>query len=66
MKDYPLFGSQEHALIALHAAEESEVLLKNKDNILPRPQGKKLLDVYKRQVFLLIPMSIFSHSDKYT
>ena len=42
LKDYPLFG-KEHALIALHAAEESEVLLKNKDNILPLPQGKKLL-----------------------
>ena len=43
LKDYPLFGSKEHALIALHAAEESEVLLKNKDNILPLLQGKKLL-----------------------
>lgn len=43
LKDYPLFGSKEHALIALHAAEESEVLLKNKDYILPLPQGKKLL-----------------------
>lgn len=43
LKDYPLFGSKEHALIALHAAEESEVLLKNKDNILPLPQGKKIL-----------------------
>ena len=43
LKDYPLFGSKEHALIALHAAEESEVLLKNKDHILPLPQGKKLL-----------------------
>lgn len=43
LKDYPLFGSKEHALIALHAAEESEVLLKNKENILPLPQGKKLL-----------------------
>lgn len=30
LKDYPLFGSKEHALIALHAAEESEVLLKIK------------------------------------
>ena len=43
LKDYPLFGSKEHALIALHAAEESEILLKNKDNILPLPQGKKIL-----------------------
>lgn len=43
LKDYPLFGSKEHALIALHAAEESEVLLKNKNNILPLPQGKKIL-----------------------
>lgn len=43
LKEYPLFGSKEHALIALHAAEESEVLLKNKDHILPLPQGKKIL-----------------------
>ncbi len=42
-KDYPLFGSSEHAEIALHAAEESQILLKNKDNILPLAKGKKLL-----------------------
>lgn len=42
-KDYPLFGSKEHAELALHAAEESQILLKNKDNILPLAKGKKLL-----------------------
>ena len=42
-EDYPLFGSREHAELALHAAEESQILLKNKDNILPLPKGKKLL-----------------------
>nr|WP_321375278.1 glycoside hydrolase family 3 N-terminal domain-containing protein [uncultured Bacteroides sp.] len=40
---YPLFGSPEHAELALHVAEESEILLKNKDNILPLVKGKKLL-----------------------
>ena len=40
---YPLFGSSKHAELALHVAEESEILLKNKDNILPLTQGKKLL-----------------------
>lgn len=34
-KGYEKFGSQEHADKALQAAEESMVLLKNKDNILP-------------------------------
>lgn len=40
---YPLFGSSKHAELALHVAEESEILLKNKDRILPLTQGKKLL-----------------------
>jgi beta-glucosidase len=42
-KDYPEFGSKEHREIALHAAEEAEVLLKNKDNILPLKKGQKIL-----------------------
>lgn len=42
-EDYPLFGGSEHAALALHAAEESEILLKNRDNILPLAKGKKLL-----------------------
>lgn len=41
--EYPLFGSDEHAALALHAAEEAEILLKNKDNILPLVKGKKFL-----------------------
>lgn len=43
MKDYPLFGGKEHAQLALKSAEESMVLLKNTDGILPLPQGKKIL-----------------------
>ncbi|WP_294590329.1 glycoside hydrolase family 3 N-terminal domain-containing protein [uncultured Bacteroides sp.] len=43
LKDYPLFGGQEHAAAALQAAEESLVLLKNADAILPLTKGKKLL-----------------------
>lgn len=42
-KEYPLFGSKEHAELALRAAEESEILLKNQNNILPLAKGKKLL-----------------------
>lgn len=42
-KDFPMFGSKEHADAALQAAEESLVLLKNTDKILPLASGKKLL-----------------------
>ena len=41
--DYEKFGSAEHAEKALRAAEESEVLLKNEDGILPLQPGKKIL-----------------------
>ena len=41
--DFPLFGSAEHAAAALQAAEESIVLLKNSEGILPLAKGKKLL-----------------------
>ena len=40
--DYPEFASAEHAEKALHAAEETEVLLKN-EGILPLAKGKKIL-----------------------
>lgn len=43
LKDYPLFGGKEHAAAALQAAEESLVLLKNADGILPLAKGKKIL-----------------------
>lgn len=43
VKDYPEFGSKEHGEIALRAAEETMILLKNKDNILPLAKGKKIL-----------------------
>ncbi len=42
-KDYPEFGCEEHALKALRAAEESEILLKNEHNTLPLRRGKKIL-----------------------
>lgn len=41
--DYPDFGSEQFANEALRAAEESMVLLKNKNNILPLASGKKIL-----------------------
>ncbi len=37
------FGCAEHAAVALEAAEESIVLLKNENNILPLAKGKKIL-----------------------
>ena len=43
--DYPLFGSQEHAAEALAAAEESIVLLKNNNSLLPLKKGVKILVV---------------------
>ncbi len=43
MYDYPLFGSETHALAALQAAEESVVLLKNEDDVLPIREGTKIL-----------------------
>ena len=42
-KDYAKFGSDDFALKALHAAEESEVLLKNDDGTLPIARGTKIL-----------------------
>ena len=42
-KDYPKFGSDEFAAKALAAAEESEVLLKNEDQLLPLKKGTKIL-----------------------
>jgi len=42
-KDYPLFGSKEHADVALDMAVQSEVLLKNDDNILPLKKGTRIL-----------------------
>lgn len=43
VKDFPLFGSEQFAASALQAAEESIVLLKNVNDILPLQQGKKML-----------------------
>lgn len=40
---YVKFGSKEFAEVALMAAEESEVLLKNEDNILPLNKGTRIL-----------------------
>lgn len=43
LADYPLFGSKEHAEKALEAAVQSEILLKNDDNILPLKKGSRIL-----------------------
>ena len=42
-KGFEKFGSDEFAAKALESAEESEVLLKNEDGILPLAKGKKIL-----------------------
>lgn len=42
-KDYPEFDSEAHRELALKAAEESEILLKNTDGILPLAQGIRIL-----------------------
>lgn len=42
-QDYPDFASKEYADIAIRTAEESEVLLKNKNGILPLRKGVKIL-----------------------
>jgi beta-glucosidase len=42
-KGFEKFGCKEFADQALHAAEESEVLLKNDNGILPLAKGKKIL-----------------------
>jgi beta-glucosidase len=43
IKKYTKFGSEEFSSEALKFAEESEILLKNQDNILPLKKGTKIL-----------------------
>ena len=43
LKNYPKFGGEEFAKLALEGATESMVLLKNEGNILPLQYGKKIL-----------------------
>lgn len=43
LKNYPKFGGEEFAKLALGGATESMVLLKNEGNILPLQHGKKIL-----------------------
>lgn len=43
LKNYPLFGGEKFAQLALEGATESMVLLKNNNNILPLQKGKKIL-----------------------
>ena len=43
LKNYPKFGGEEFAKLALEGAIESMVLLKNERNILPLQHGKKIL-----------------------
>ena len=41
--DYAEYGSEQFAAVALQAAEESEVLLKNQNNLLPLSEGLRIL-----------------------
>ncbi|MBD5200283.1 MAG: beta-glucosidase [Bacteroidales bacterium] len=41
--DYPLFASEQHAQKALQLAVQSEILLKNENNVLPIATGKRIL-----------------------
>ena len=43
LADYPDFGCESFAQVATKAAEESEILLKNVDGILPLKKGMKIL-----------------------
>lgn len=43
LKNYPKFGGEEFAKLALEGATESMVLLKNEGDILPLQHGKKIL-----------------------
>ncbi|MBM0152044.1 glycoside hydrolase family 3 N-terminal domain-containing protein [Segatella copri] len=43
LKNYPKFGGEEFAKLALEGATESMVLLKKEGNILPLQHGKKIL-----------------------
>lgn len=43
MKDFPEFASEAHKSLAVKAAGESEVLLKNRNGILPLKKGTRLL-----------------------
>lgn len=43
LENYPKFACEEFAQVATRAAEESEVLLKNVDGILPLKKGQKIL-----------------------
>lgn len=43
LKNYPKFGGEEFAKLALEGATESMVFLKNEGNILPLQHGKKIL-----------------------